>query len=211
VEGLKEAMQVATAVDQDPERLEATALEGLKVQFISLVPNPANKRHFLVMKCASLGEGFEVVEKQIAIVRKDAARQMIYGVVLAPNEVDDELDTITEAEIEKSAYAFMQGGRTQQIDTDHSTDAGAGFVAESWIVRAGDPLFAEETLGTWVVGVKVTDEAAWDRIEKEDLLGFSTLAGYADAEGDSGGVRRDIFVVAQSDHAGGTGHLDGGG
>lgn len=72
---------------------------------------------------------------------------VVYGVVLALDELDDEKDTIDRAEIEKAAYAFMLAGRTQQIDADHDGEVKKGFVAESWIVRQGDPLFVEEPKG----------------------------------------------------------------
>lgn len=163
-------------MEAQTQTIQVNALEGLKVHYISLVPSPANKRHFLIK--AAQETGCEVIEKEIRIVKADARRRVVYGVVLAPDEVDDERDTITTGEIEKAAYAFMLAGRTQQIDTDHSFEAGAGFVAESWLVRQGDPLFAEEPEGTWAVGIKVTDDEVWARIEKDELTGLS-VAGLA--------------------------------
>lgn len=41
-----------------------------------------------------------------------------------------------------------------------------------------DPLFRDKTVGSWVVGIKVTDKKIWKRVEKGQLLGFS-VAGVA--------------------------------
>ena len=173
-EGL--AVETKTA-SEDPEAIEAMMLSQLRVHFISLVESPANKRQFLV-KQAAHEDGVEIVEKTVRIAKNDSKRRVAYGIVLAPDEVDDEQDTISAEEIEKAAYGFMQAGRSQQVDSDHDGDAGKGFVAESWLVRSGDPLFAEEPDGAWAVGIKVTDAETWDRVEKGELTGFS-VAGLA--------------------------------
>ena len=167
----------ADTFSQGPELIEAKALSGLKVHFISLVESPANKRQFLV-KQAALEDEVEIVEKTVRITKSDSKRRVAYGIVLAPDEVDDEHDTISKQEIEKAAYAFMQAGRSQQVDSDHDGEAGKGFVAESWLVRRGGPLFAEESDGAWAVGIKVTDVETWERVEKGELTGFS-VAGLA--------------------------------
>ena len=161
----------------EEEVMETRALSGLKVHFISLVESPANKRQFLV-KQAALENGVVIVEKTVRIAKSDRKRRVAYGIVLAPDEVDDEQDTISKEEIEKAAYAFMHAGRGQQVDSDHDGEAGKGFVAESWLVRAGDPLFAEEPEGAWAAGIKVTDADTWERVEKGELTGFS-VAGLA--------------------------------
>ena len=57
-------------------------------------------------------------------------------------------------------------GRSQQVDSNHDGEAGKGFVAESWLVRVGDSLFAEEPEGAWAVGIKVVDAETWSRVEK---------------------------------------------
>ena len=83
-------------------------------------------------------------------------------------------------EIEKAAYDFMRARRTRSVDTDHSFEEGAGFVAESWLVKENDPLFADEPAGAWAVGIKVTGEEVWERVIKGELKGLS-LAGLARA------------------------------
>ncbi len=116
------------------ETAVAQALVGLKVHFISLVSNPANKRQFII-KALTAGsrrgpQGFVVVQKSVRIIKANKRRRVVYGVVLVPDELDGEKDTISVEEIEKAAYAFMQAGRNQQVDNDHDGEAGKGFVAD---------------------------------------------------------------------------------
>jgi len=140
------------------ETATAQALVGLKVHFISLVSHPANKRQFIIKALTADSrrgpQGFVVVQKSVRIIKASKRRRVVYGVVLAPDELDGEQDTISKAEIEKAAYGFMQTGRLRQIDAEHDGVANQGFVAESWLVRKDDPLFPDETVGSWVVGIK---------------------------------------------------------
>ena len=94
---------------------------------------------------------------------------MVYGIVYAPDETDTQSDTMSSDEIEQTAYDFMRARRTTSVDTNHSFEEGAGFVAESWLVKENDPLFAKEPAGAWTVGIKVTDEEVWERVIKGEL------------------------------------------
>lgn len=154
-------------------------LRDIQVHFLSLVPAAANQRTVLVKSASQSGR--VVLEKELRIEKADAARHTVYGVVYAPDETDTEGDTVSAADIQKAAYAFMREGRTGQVDSDHDGEAGKGYVAESWLVRPRDPLFPDEPPGTWAVGVKVTDPATWQRVERGELRGLS-MAGLARPE-----------------------------
>ena len=175
---VRKAQATADGMSPATARRATRRLAGLRVHYISLVGSAANGRQFLA-KAAREGEA--VVEKEIRIAKADETRHIVYGIVYAPEEVDSQGDTMTSAEIEKAAYGFMQAGRTSMIDTDHSFEEGAGYVAESWLLRANDPLFPDEAEGAWAVGIKVTDDTVWGRVEKGELTGLS-LAGLARAE-----------------------------
>jgi hypothetical protein len=158
----------------DPKRL----LKDLRVHFISLVGDAANRRDFLVK---SAGERDVAVEKKVSVLKTDDSRRMVYGIVYAPDEPDTDGDVMRADEIEKAAYGFMQNERAGQIDTRHSGEAGAGYVAESWLVKSSDALFGDEPEGSWAVGIKVTDDEVWKSVEEGELTGLS-LAGLAEAE-----------------------------
>lgn len=148
------------------------ALRDLRVSHISLVEAAANGRAFLAKAAA---DGKAVIERTVGVRKSDPARRMVYGIVYAPGEADTDADTMSAAEIEKAAYGFMRS-RAGRIDADHDFGAERGYVAESWLVRRGDALFAGEPAGAWAVGIKVEDNETWERVGKGELKGLS-LAG----------------------------------
>ena len=160
-------------------------LVGVDVRYISLAGLPKNGRG-LILK-SDLGEGDVIVTREARIAKADAARQMAYGVVYAPDGVDADGHTMDAGEIEKAMLAFMAKGRVGAVDTDHDEQTGGAYVAESWLVKgteAGetlDALFPGEAVGTWCVGIKVEDGATWDRIETGEITGLS-FAGVAGLE-----------------------------
>ena len=157
-------------------------LTGVDVRYISLAGRPKNRRTMILK--SDLAQGETLVERETRIVKADPVRRMAYGVVYAPGMVDDDGHTMDAAEIEKAMLGFMQKGRVGAVDTDHDEQTGGAYVAESWLVKADaagatcDPLFPDDTAGTWVVGIKVDDGATWDRIEKGEITGLS-FAGVA--------------------------------
>lgn len=148
-------------------------LKNLDVQWISLVRNPANGLP-LLLKDANA--------KPFRLVKTDAARRMVYGVVYAPDAVDSQGDFADRFEVERAAHAFLKGNRTARVDANHEFEPLAGaYVAESWIVRAADPEFADWVPDAWAVGIKIEDDALWETVKAGDYSGLS-LAGTAERE-----------------------------
>ncbi|MCP5136041.1 MAG: hypothetical protein H6981_04500 [Gammaproteobacteria bacterium] len=162
------------------------ALVDLDVEFISLVDRPANGKP-LVLKSA---EGKRV--HTFAIVKTDDEQMRAYGIVYAPGEVDSQGDTANTEVILRAANRFMRQARTENVDAQHSFSREAAFVAESWIVRKGDPLFGDQPEGAWAVGIQIGDPALWRRLKSGELAGLS-LAGMAETEqlGGTAGVSKD--------------------
>ena len=130
-------------------------LKDIKIDFISLVRKGANNRTTIFKSADTIGSE-ELV--QVQAIKKDDVKQMIYGIVYAPDEVDAHGHQAPAPEIEKAAYGFMKTLKAQNVDKKHSNVAdGGAFVAESWIVRKGDPMFSSETPGAWAVGIKCED------------------------------------------------------
>lgn len=147
-------------------------LRDLDIKYISLVRAGANRRSIIAKDDQSL-----VIELPIA--KSDVAKRIVYGIVYSPDEPDAHGDFASADEIEKAAYRFMAGARTVgSIDRDHSYKAGDNFVAESWIIRKGDPLFPGERAGAWAVGIKVVSDDDWAAIQKGEIQGLS-MAGTA--------------------------------
>ena len=163
-------------------------LRNLRVTFVSLVERGANGRRVIakadVEGADGAGGGADavLVDTPVRIVKRDDVRRVVYGVVYAPDCVDSEGDTMTAAEIEKAAYGFLREARTGAVDRQHDEVPVAGaYVAESWLVRAGDALFPGEVEGAWAVGIKVDDAATWADVEAGRIGGLS-LMGEAQVE-----------------------------
>ncbi len=148
-------------------------LADLSVQFISLVKRPANGRG-VVLKCAAGG-------RAVRLTKADGKMHRLYGIVYAPDEVDAQGDWTDAETIRKAADEWMRAGRAMQVDQEHDFQPVAAFVAESWLVRAGDPLFPAEREGAWAVGIQIEDAALWAQIEAGEVEGLS-LAGTARTE-----------------------------
>ncbi len=148
-------------------------LKNLDVQWISLVRNPANELP-LLLKDANA--------KPFCVVKTDDERRMVYGIVYAPDRVDSQGDFTDRFEIERAAHAFMKANRSAQVDANHEFEALPGaYVAESWITRGDDGIFAEHAPFAWAVGLKIDDEALWTAVKAGDYAGLS-LAGNAERE-----------------------------
>lgn len=151
-------------------------LKDLSISFLSLVASPATGKG-LTLKSDNPAERptpFELVVKNDEMMRA-------YGIVYAPDQVDAHGDTADADTIRRAQAEFMREGRLKNIDTEHSFNAELAYVAESWLVRKGDPLFAEEPEGAWAVGIQIGDPDLWRQLKAGNLTGIS-LAGVARLE-----------------------------
>lgn len=151
-------------------------LSDIGISFISLVKAGANGRTIL-FKSREETPTHEVLVK---LVKQDKKKGIVYGIVYEPEKVDTQGDIASEEEIEKAAYAFMKARNTLNVDKQHDFSKAGAFVAESWIVKSGDPIFPD-AVGAWAVAIKVEDDTLKEQIEKGEIQGLS-MAGDAKAE-----------------------------
>jgi hypothetical protein len=146
-------------------------LTDLTVEWISLVKRPANGRGVILKAADSRG-------RPLRLVKADGRLHRLYGIVYAPDEMDAHGDWADAETIRKAADDFMRSGRAPQVDQEHDFTPVPAFVAESWLVRKGDPLFPDEREGAWAVGIQIEDAELWAAIEAGEVEGIS-LAGTA--------------------------------
>lgn len=107
------------------------------------------------------------------IVRKDADRQIVYGVVYAPGEVDSHGDMMFPDGVEQMAHAFMRviaDKGMNVLDQQHDNVPVDAYPVESWVeTEEGRPW----PVGSWLMGVKINDTELWGRIKKGEINGFS--------------------------------------
>ena len=163
------------------------------ISFISLVKAGANQKVVIWKSAKQPGE--LTLQKEIKILKTDEEKQMVYGIVYSPGEVDTDGDFASAEAIEKMAYNFMKNARTTNVDQQHDFVADEGFVAESWITKSGDPLFADQPVGSWAVGIKVENQETWGLVKSGEIQGLS-MAGAAQTvpvQKKNGGVMKNAF------------------
>lgn len=111
------------------------------------------------------------------IAWKDEAQRIVYGPVLVPDMPDSDGDIVSAQKIEAVAHAFME--MYGNNDVDHSL-INVGVPVESFLAPqeltftvGSDQVTVPK--GTWIMGVRVADDATWARIVKGELTGFSIM------------------------------------
>lgn len=145
-------------------------MKDAKITHLSLVDKGANGVPFAIIKAA----GKNAIQKQVPIAKVDDSKHIVIGVVYQPDVEDAHGDMMDAVEIEKAAHLFMENQHTYNIDKQHDLDADKGYVVESYIAPC-DMKIGDQTIikGSWVAGVKVTDDDTWSDIQKGEITGFS--------------------------------------
>lgn len=118
----------------------------------------------------------------VRVVKKgDTDERYVLGVVAEPEETDTQGDTQKAETIKKAAYSFLEDFRN--IGLQHKAFInGSVKIVESYIARAdegqpGDANYVKK--GSWLMAVRVLDDALWKSIKTGDITGFS-FGGYAE-------------------------------
>lgn len=146
-----------------------TELKDVTITHVSYVKRGANKKTFLLAKSEA---GEPDVEFDVKVLMKDdAEKKLLYGIVYEPGAVDAHGDTMNAEEIEKMAHEFMAHYRA--IDKEHNLIAGAGSVVESYIVPT-DSIIGNTTVkaGSWMLVTKASQEI-WDDYLNGEITGYS--------------------------------------
>jgi 2'-5' RNA ligase len=144
----------------------------------SMEPPEVNNLEVKMLDAAT-GEDDEEEDETVvkAIIRKmDRMKQIVYGVVLTPNEIDDQEDWMTPEDIEDTAHRYLIKSRV--VGKNHSHVAGAvpveSFIAPADFYMDGGPYGPQLVKkGAWVLAVKVQDSKEWERVMNGDYQAFS--------------------------------------
>ena len=113
---------------------------------------------------------------------KNAHKQIATFVVLEPDTVDRNGDSITVDEILKTAIEFFINKDKKTINTNHErgTDRFDAVYVGSWIAPVDIPTPAGEPIkkGSWLVDIKFLSEETWGKVLNGTITGVS-MEGYA--------------------------------
>jgi hypothetical protein len=120
-------------------------------------------------------EKSQKIGKVMPILKADSQKQIVYGVVLAPNEVDSQDDYMEPEDIEKTAHDYL--ARSRVIGSGHEKQIQA-YPVESYICPADIEFVGQNgpqmvKKGSWILGVKVPDPKEWQKVLNGEYTGFS--------------------------------------
>ncbi|MGP4041903.1 XkdF-like putative serine protease domain-containing protein [Gracilibacillus sp. D59] len=116
-----------------------------------------------------------MAELTAPLVRKNDEKRIVYGPVLVPDEPDSDDDTVTAEKIEEVAHQFVEN--YGNIDLMHSLE-NVGKMVESYILPMDMEIDDNLTVpkGSWMLGVRVTNDDSWEAVKNHQLGGFSIMA-----------------------------------
>lgn len=110
------------------------------------------------------------------IAKSEDDKQIVTGIVLEPDEVDLQNDTISPDEIEAAAHRFLSRyNRLTKMGLMHQMFGDIGVeLVESWIAREDTTMGgAPVKKGSWLMSVHVTSKALWGKVKDGAITGFS--------------------------------------
>ena len=126
--------------------------------------------------------------------------RIVYSAVAVPGEPDYDGEVLTPEEIQHAAHAYLRDYRV--VDPEHTCALGhcveVGVPVESYITTSAQSVksFNNETIelpvGTWVIGIEVTDDKIMESIKRGEKTGVSLTAKRADGVTKSRVLIRDL-------------------
>jgi len=165
---------VELIIDEDAE------LYGIDA--ISIVDRPAIELDFIALK-----------EQKVSFAEADTDKRILLGPALVPdkpifrkNGEDEFYVYFSKATVRRAAELYLKHGNQANHTLEHEHSINGLTVVESWMVEDKDKdksaLYGLDVpVGTWMVAVKVDNEAIWQEWVKEGKVkGFSIEGYFAD-------------------------------
>ncbi len=149
------------------------------VDALSIVEKPAIDSNFLKFK-----------KQAVTLAEVDADKRMLVGAALIPDKPiyrqdgDSEFHVyFSKNTVRKAMELFFKFGNQNNTTLEHEHKLNGLSVVESWIVMDKDKdksnyYGLDVPVGTWMVSVKVENEAIWNDYIKSDLVKGFSIEGY---------------------------------
>ncbi len=149
------------------------------IQAISLVDSPAIESDWILL-AESEEEKYKI---QLKIV--DEEKRILLGAALIPNKTivrkkDGEKYKIffSKKTVRKASELFLKNGFQSKTTLEHEVVSNGNTVVESWIVEDNQMDKAvfhglDVPVGTWMIGMKIDNDAVWDKVKAGTYKGFS--------------------------------------
>ena len=123
----------------------------------------------------------QIVSKILSIVSKNEEERIVLGIVLEPDTVDAQNETIAADEIASSAHGWLSSSQhvglmhtelaDKEVEVYESYTAPVDFEINDFKIKQG----------TWLVMLHVVNDTMWDAIREGKINGFS-VGGYGHRE-----------------------------
>jgi hypothetical protein len=155
--------------------------DNMGVYAVSLVSEPAIMVDFVALSKAHL----------LLAQVEDGEKRMLYGPALIPNQPIVRYDgngekyyiTYSTQTIEQTAQEFLKRNMHHNHTIQHEMPVNNLTVVESWVTMGAHDksmnLGFDLPEGTWMIGVKVDDEATWQAVKNGEVKGFSIEGWFA--------------------------------
>lgn len=162
---------VELIIDEDAE------LYGIDA--ISLVDRPAIELDFIALK-----------EQRVNFAEADADKRILIGPALVPdkpiyrkNGGDEFYVYFSKSTVRKAAELYLKHGNQASHTLEHEHKINGLTVVESWMVEdkqndKSNYYSLDVPVGTWMVAVKVDNEAIWQEWVKEGKVKGFSIEGY---------------------------------
>ncbi len=149
------------------------------IDAISLVEKPAIESNFLKFN-----------KDAITLAEVDADKRILVGAALIPdkpiyrhNGVDEFHVYFSKNTVRRAMELFFQYGNQNNTTLEHEHKLNGLSVVESWLVEDKDKdksayYGLDVPVGTWMVSVKVENEAIWQEWIKSDRVRGFSIEGY---------------------------------
>jgi hypothetical protein len=152
------------------------------IQAISLVENPAIESDWVTLNS----------QAKISLAL-DEERKVLMGAALIPNKPiyrrngkDEFYIYFTPKTIRKASELFFKNSMQKETTLDHAVPLEGNTVVESWIkedeVHDKSVKFGINVpIGTWLISMKIEDDAIWKMAKNGIIKGFSIEGYFADS------------------------------
>ena len=135
---------------------------------------------YALVKSAPVADGEETFVKEYTFAKVDKAKRQVFGYFFVPEKADLQKDIIGSDEVEKAVHSLMKNLAHGTADGTGASDShltiGGGYPIEVAVDRdgtLGKAAGVEGIPGAAWIGMQVTDEAIWEKIEKGEYTSFS--------------------------------------
>jgi hypothetical protein len=116
------------------------------------------------------------IQFDVSIAKIVEEKRLVYGIVLEPDEVDAQNDTISAEVIEKAAHNFIANyNKETQLGYMHKVFGKIGIeLVQSYVALHTFKMGSEKVKkGSWVMVTHVTNDQVWNKIKKGTITGYS--------------------------------------